>query len=557
MPNYPYNTLNVQLSIDNLNKLNDNFVNIETDIKEANDRISEIVAQAGSDNTEIVDARGGFPVLSDRLNDTDTRLDQGFASVRDDVFDYTLTPQSPKPQKNGIRTNSAKIIQKTSADELQIVQRTNKGYVHYTLTKNSGASGTEDYGINHELIRLTKARQFQDAYVYFDMGSPASGTLTTLYEAGQNNTIEQRLFKLPQLDMSRNFSSKGDGTGLACYELATGGEVTYNLDATKTKKANILFLCSTGGGEDVQILINDTLVKSFNPRSYVVTGTTTAAMALIEFEIPSKADGDEIIVLKIKNNSSSYPVYPCCINFFELKDHNGQVIDNFKCFGSTRGGWIENSGASDYALYDATAGKWFGSYHGGEVSEHDFLIWNKNAITDIDEYDLSMTAFADVPTGEWRIQRNFKLYQQTALAGGKARMVSEFDFNVDGTLEMDFGYYDGQVQLGTFYTGLTSTNTAFSYVFQPKFHFFGDVPSGNHYNIPLTEGRISQVNPTDVLQLDIRFTKFNQEHDTRGPSIFDHDNYRKFYYGPIFGAASNPVSLGSLSFSKGLDFIVR
>lgn len=53
------------------------------DVKEAidivNGRISEIVAQSGDDNTEIVDARGGFNVLSERLDANDQksrRIDQ-------------------------------------------------------------------------------------------------------------------------------------------------------------------------------------------------------------------------------------------------------------------------------------------------------------------------------------------------------------------------------------------------------------------------------------------------------------------------------------------------
>lgn|GEM_PF-6730322 len=49
------------------------------DVKEAidnvNGRISEIVAQAGNDNTEIVDSRGGYPVLGDRLNAADNKLE--------------------------------------------------------------------------------------------------------------------------------------------------------------------------------------------------------------------------------------------------------------------------------------------------------------------------------------------------------------------------------------------------------------------------------------------------------------------------------------------------
>lgn len=63
------------------------------DVKEAidnvNGRISEIVAQSGNDNTEIVDARGGYPVLGDRLNASDAevsnKVDKGslFINVKD------------------------------------------------------------------------------------------------------------------------------------------------------------------------------------------------------------------------------------------------------------------------------------------------------------------------------------------------------------------------------------------------------------------------------------------------------------------------------------------
>ncbi|MCV4233298.1 SGNH/GDSL hydrolase family protein [Virgibacillus sp. LDC1] len=56
-----------------------------TNVKQAIDgldtRIDSIVAQSGDDNTEIVDARGGFPVLGERLNASDTQI----AQVENDI----------------------------------------------------------------------------------------------------------------------------------------------------------------------------------------------------------------------------------------------------------------------------------------------------------------------------------------------------------------------------------------------------------------------------------------------------------------------------------------
>lgn len=48
--------------------------NVKDAIDNTSDRISEIVAQSGDDNTEIVDARGGYQVLGDRLNSSDVQL---------------------------------------------------------------------------------------------------------------------------------------------------------------------------------------------------------------------------------------------------------------------------------------------------------------------------------------------------------------------------------------------------------------------------------------------------------------------------------------------------
>ena len=49
---------------------------VKAAIDNVNGRISEIVAQAGNDNTEIVDARGGYAVLSARLDASDTDLEE-------------------------------------------------------------------------------------------------------------------------------------------------------------------------------------------------------------------------------------------------------------------------------------------------------------------------------------------------------------------------------------------------------------------------------------------------------------------------------------------------
>jgi parallel beta-helix repeat protein len=98
MPKYPYRDLGTGFDRNFRNDLNANFDDVEADIKEVennsiardNDldaRIDNIVADAGSSNTEIVDARYDsvnnvtYPTLKDRLDDTSDKIGILYHSV--------------------------------------------------------------------------------------------------------------------------------------------------------------------------------------------------------------------------------------------------------------------------------------------------------------------------------------------------------------------------------------------------------------------------------------------------------------------------------------------
>lgn len=492
------------------------------------------------------------------------------------IQNYTGYPQGTKPPRNGNLKSSFKIIHKTAENQLTIVQPTNQGCVKYIFERNSGASGTGDYGQHHELLRMVGAYHTNEAYLYYDIGTPVEGSYDPAgaiqTAAGKRNTTEELfLNNTATYSSTDTFSSKADGAGFAVYKLAASGTVSFNLTTTPNNKCNLMFLATPASSQNVTISVNGVVAKTFNPRAYIVqVGTSNNnAVGIVEFEVPIRARANTMSQFKVTiTNAGQQVFYPCALNMKKLQEYNGEAINQYKCFGTVNG-WITTTGASDYAIHDVTTNKWFGSYHGGEALEQEQILWADN-LFEIDSQNNSNKTLSGITLNDWRVQRSFKIYQRTALAGtdlttaqtaintAQGKMISLFAFNTDGTLDMDFSYYNGTVNVNTFYTALTCTDKNFQYVFYPRYVNLGAVPAQTaattYTQLPLSSGFISQVDPASTLQLDIRFTKFNNSADTRGPVIANSYAYRKLYYGPVYG--TNKI-VDHITFSKSLDFIVR
>lgn len=479
-----------------------------------------------------------------------------FESVMDGnlkkIYDFSFFPQSPLPPKTGMESKSFKIIHKRTADTLYVTQKTNKGYVQYRLERNAGANNPErDYGVNHELIRLVRARHMAQAYVYYDVSNPFLGTVETNTAPSGFNSIEEYIFPSTNIDVAKNHNSGKDGIG--SYRFSSGSDVTYRIDSKVNEKINILFLCTPGSTNKLDVFINDQLVETFDPREYTPTaGGETSALRLLELDVPFNIKVNRLNI-RLENNGSSGWAYICAINFFKLEDYQGQHINQYKAFGSAKEGWIEIAGASDYAIRDSQ-GKLFGSYHGGETSLSNQIYFNPISNYPVNEYDYINIPFDDV--SGWSVQKEFNIYQRTSLANDNADMISRFNFDIDGTMLMDFAYYSqNNFPISSFRTALTSTSEKFKHLTYPIYKIFPENPTEEYFEFPITEGRVTQVSSSERLQLDIRFTRFNKEFSDKAAYIADSSAYRKFYYGPLDGAVEVPLK--SLTFSKGLDFIVR
>lgn len=466
--------------------------------------------------------------------------------------------QIPVPQKQGATTSSPKIVLKKDPQSIEVIQRTNKGYMRYILNNKTGvATDKSNYGDKHELIRLIDARQLASAYLYKDLinkDNVVVGTFATYKEPSLNtNAIEGNLLDIYDKQDNRSISNKADMVGSGIYSLKYGGSISIKMTTTFNPTANLVYLVTTGSVEEVNIYINNHLTKTFNPKEGMLS---SGECKKIEFTVPTKAQTSEYII-KIEAKGSSGLFYPCCINFVELKNFNGEHIDCYKCIGSKKGISFITQGANDYAMADNNS-KWFGSYHGGEELLECKLNWIQNFRYQKRDSDLMMVDIEDLATGAWRVLTDkCELYERTRLLG-RAEMISLFDFTEDGTINMKMSFTNSDtnpILFNTLYTSLTCTAPSFKKVLFPQFIDIVNTPLNEEIPLYLTEGFVSQLDETNGLQLNVRFNMFKDTYNRKGSFILHSSYYEKLYYGVINN--SRDIKVPHLQFNKSLDFIIR
>lgn len=546
---------NFKFLFDEVTKVNKLKVQAESVLSEAKNinesnvdvqkQLDNLIADSGTSDSEVVQARGGFSVLRERLDNQFNFLSN-----------YNEFPQSPRPSKQGDTKNSTKFLRKTGVSAFELIQKANKGYLKYTFNTIGGGNDPSDAGVNHELIRLKKVEVLTEFYAYFDITNPVSGSLTVRREPGSFSEVESHILRPVKIKDENSVSSKTNNHGIGTFVLSPNSEVEYEIPLTASRKMNIVILGSNQSSEDVNIMINNIIARKINASAYNgVNNTTSFAYSIIEFEVPteSRSNLSKVMKIKIKNNSNDREFLFSALNFCELSKwkENKMYVNNYKGFGSSYVPFIDANGSSDYALQDEN-GLYYGSYHGGEKLTYSQCNW-PGAIHDYTDTQNELTSFSSVPVNEWRLINNFKIIQRTNI-DNQADMLSEFNFDIDGTLEMSFGFYNSTMRLKTFYTALTCTSTAFNYVSYP---FLQPLPAPNNeiISFPVTEGVFKQMNMTDKTELTIRYTKFNELNNNRRSAIKNQTNYRKFYYGPV--QSNKAVPIETLSFSKGLDFNIN
>ena len=462
-------------------------------------------------------------------------IEASLDTITKDIVDINLLAQGTLPAKQSISSCGKKLAFKVSEDIYKIIQPTNKGYVAHTFKKGIGDNSSSSVGENFDLLRLQTSEQINEVFLWLEP-SPLTGTLTTSIAPSEFNNVESMLLTDTTINSINNI------TGLSLYDLEVGTSATFEFTTRKNSLANIMYLANTNRSENVEISVDGVVIKTINSNK----GYSGGYYNTESFNVPSHSNANTKFTVKLENKGTKKFSF-VCFNFLKLKEFKGEEINSFKAYKKNNV-FINAVGASDYAIRDKELGKWCGSYHGGEIAEQQKITWNLTNRHG-DDFWNKENHITNIPVGRFTIVDDFRIIQKTKI-NNKATMTSIFDFNIDGTINMNFGLTDNTIKATDIYTALTCTSTDFAFLSYPN---ITGINQNANTNLEIQNGYVEQYSNKFNMKLGIRYNIFNNKYNTLGTYITHNQNYAKFYYGVVTGY-NEGIIIPNLTFSKALDF---
>ena len=544
----------MQVDIDTLKKQN---VNDLLSIKELYKRIEELGEKITQikyiDNTLVKKLKKEYEnlkkiildeniqvELSSKIEENNLRLNEINEQFNTIMNEFDVIPQCSLPPKQGEIDNSYKLVLKNNSSEYLILQPTNKGYLKYTFKKGIGDSSAS-VGVNWELLRLFNVEKCNEIFVWLEPNA-VSGTLLKTIKPSDFNGVESNL--LPK-STSNNICNK---QGITLYELQASQQAEFYIPKVYNNKFSIKYLSNDNRSENVEIYVNNILVKTLNTRNNDITGCYQD----IEFEIPFKRNnaGTTQWTLKIINKDTNNKFSFIGFNFESLKDYKGKSIDSYKIY-PLKSYFINTIGANDYAIRDLDIGKWCGSYHGGETLLWNKIIWNSTKDFARLEYEKE-TEFDLITDTSFTIVKNFKIIQQTNI-NNKAKMMSIFDFNQNGTINMSFALSENTIKARDIYTQMVCSDPNFLTLIYPVLK---PITPNGETSFKNTIGNVVQKNVTTGDKITIRHDMFTNTYNTKGSFVVQDSSNSKVYYGVVSNYMTGVV-IENINFNKSIDFEIN
>lgn len=286
----------------------------------------------------------------------------------------------------------------------------------------------------------------------------------------------------------------------------------FNVSVALGQKINVAIYGTAGGTTAAEVLVDGVVVATVNPQLF--------ANQLYPVEV-SAPPGSRVVRVRNASGIANY-LYVAGVNFHRIDQiHPRFTYDNWSVYrNSSLPHYLNTTGANDYAIFDADAQLWGGSFHGGETASAQSLVIGGSQVSLVDGQIASTDDFyiRQITSIDW-----------SSAGGGVVSTESLLTF-LDGQTEMKASFRPAAgttPNIQRFHTGMNSLSELFTRVVFPQSLSIATS------EIPL--GQVSKVVMRDNVSNALAITEFDIhadiESDRGGAYIAPAaGSYNKVYY---------------------------
>lgn len=383
-------------------------------------------------------------------------------------------------------------------------------YCRYVYVANSVA-----YETSGDVSFLANSTYVNNVWRYREDGTNFSYFAET-EDTSDNNLTNRQLYNV------------NSGTGTAYAEFRTSGDCTLHLGLSATSSETV----------EIQILDDaQTTLYIQETVSLRKTVSSPGSSRIIDIKTPNDSPYTFYRVRVVnKSVNVSEPCYIAGLNIRSLRDIKYDTyVTNAVCLRSTASPKYRNStGANEFAAKES-GGKFFGTFHGGHSN-----LFERLRVGNGNNYDIQADA---VPA--LLVTDHATLYSNSTLTPDSGVCTLDYSLTVRFCDGFDVSTQTLTRKTGTLpvlsdmYTHMNTTDTDFTFVYQPRRidaiaggnTDFGNVQFCEQYSGALTMA-------CTFSRVDVKRNSFS------GLYIQSNANFNNQYYGPIFGGVTYPLLEG-------------
>lgn len=412
-----------------------------------------------------------------------------------------------------------KVVYRKSSSVLSVLmKRRGRGYVESEHWYNSYGTASTDTAGSSENWRQCVTRYISEVYLY---KHTADDETASAWGSSTNIVLTQSF-------------PTGTASAIQLQYRSTGtlnAEIAWNVNAEKVGQVGYVGIYSTAGSTNqFELYVNGTL-----------QGTYSATLVGTQYILPVKYTLDQSGTNEVRlKKTGANALNVIGAEFWTLDEYPGNRTVEDIAYGDYDEDYVDNNGASDYALFSVAEQKWFGSYHGGETKRSDPSFF-------LDSVSETIPA----TTGDFLVGDHVLLQQKTTIAVGSDTMDvdSDYTYYEDSMVKFDCTM-EGSCTVDKAYTCMSATSARFQNVSYPD--WIQTLSSKNLLGRCNTVTQVNRSDPSFPLNLTVQFTLFPMGGVTganmtaNGPYISSSASYNKLYYGPV---TDSETDLTKLSYS--------